>query len=231
MKKLIIFFLLLGLSFGVLSQPIYAQPPSGLVFSKNSSKTKKVALTFDDGPHPRYTHEILEILKEYDVTATFFVVGINAMRYPDAFAELAESNCEIGNHTYSHSNIRYAERGKIEREILECQNEIAKQSGKQPTLFRPPEGRFNQYLEETAACMNYRIILWSIDTKDWAHTPSDIIVHNVLNQLDHGDIILMHDYISGQNTTCDALRMLIPAIQSKGYEFVSVSELISGDAP
>ncbi len=230
MKKLIIWLLSLSVCMAFLIQPMYAVPSSNLVFSKNSSKTKKVALTFDDGPHPRYTHEILEILSKYGVTATFFVIGVNASRYPEALAELAASGCEIGNHTYSHSNIRYASKEQIEHEILNCQNELASRIGRTPTLFRPPEGRFNQYLEETVACMDYRIILWSIDTRDWAHTPSDVIVREVLHQLDHGDIILMHDYISGENTTCDALRILIPTLQSLGYEFVSVTELISGEA-
>ena len=230
MKKLLTFLLSCCLCLGVALLPISASEQSNLVFSKNSSKTKKVALTFDDGPHPRYTHEILEILRENGVTATFFVIGINATRYPEALAELAESGCEIGNHTYSHNCIRYAGKDEIEREILACQNEISNRIGQTPTLFRPPEGRFNLYLEQTVACMNYHIILWSIDTKDWAHTPADEIVTTVMKQLDHGDIILMHDYVSGKNTTCDALRALIPAIRAKGYEFVTVSELISGDA-
>lgn len=230
MKKLLIWFLSFALCTSFFIQPVQASSASNLVISKNSAKTKKVALTFDDGPHPRYTHKILEILEEYGVTATFFVVGINASRYPEALQELAESGCEIGNHTYSHNNIRYAEKEQVEHEILACQKELADRIGYTPTLFRPPEGRFNQYLEEAAVSMNYRIILWSIDTRDWAHTPSDTIVREVLKQLGHGDIILMHDYISGKNTTCDALRILIPTLQKMGYEFVNVSELISGDA-
>lgn len=229
MKRLFLGLLALTICASILISPVRATPPSNLVFSKNSKQEKKVALTFDDGPHPRYTHEILEILAEYDVPATFFVIGINASRYPEALAELAASGCEIGNHTYSHNNIRYASREQIEAEISECQSEIEAKTGITPTLFRPPEGRFNQYLEQTAANMDYRIILWSIDTKDWAHTPPDVIVQEALRQLEHGDIILMHDYISGQNTTCNALRALIPAIQARGYEFVTVSELINGD--
>ena len=76
------------------------------VFRKNTNAQKKVALTFDDGPHPRYTHRILEILKKYNVSATFFVLGVNVDNYPDAFCEIVESGCEIGNHTYSHKNIK-----------------------------------------------------------------------------------------------------------------------------
>ena len=231
MKKLLICLLIVALCTTFLLQSVGASPTSNLVFSKNSCKTKKVALTFDDGPHPRYTHEILAILKEYDVTATFFVVGVNASRYPEALEELAKSGCEIGNHTYSHNSIRYASQTQVEDEMLHCQREISTRTGITPTLFRPPEGRYNQSLEELAARMDYRIILWSIDTRDWAHTPSEVIVREVMNQLDHGDIILMHDYISGQNTTCAALRVLIPAILAKGYEFVTISELISGDEP
>ena len=229
MKRLFVIFMALCVCIGFLGRPMYVSVMSDLVFSKNDSKIKKVALTFDDGPHPRYTHQILEILAEYGVTATFFVIGINAERYPEAMAELASSGCEIGNHTYSHNSIQYAGQAQIEQELLDCQRQIFSQTGQTPTLFRPPEGRFNQSLEQAAACMNYRIILWSIDTKDWAHTPSQIIVREVLTQIEHGDIIFMHDYISGTNTTCDALRSLIPTLQSKGYEFVSVSELINGD--
>ena len=230
MKKTIIWVLLFALCVSFLIQPVSGTSPSNLVFSKNSAKTKKVALTFDDGPHPRYTPEILEILEEYGITATFFVIGINASRYPEAFEALVASGCEIGNHTYSHNTIRYASREQVEREILACQNEISSRNGNVPTLFRPPEGKYNQSLEEAVACMNYRIILWSIDTRDWAHTPPNVIVRDVLTQLDNGDIILMHDYISGKNTTCNALRILIPTLLKLGYEFVTVSELISGDA-
>ena len=229
MKRLFLAILSTVVCTSILISPIRATPQSNLVFSKSSKQEKKVALTFDDGPHPRYTHEILEILAEYDVPATFFVIGINASRYPEALTELARSGCEIGNHTYSHNTLRYASREQIEREISECQNEIRSKTGITPTLFRPPEGRFNQYLEAIALEMDYRIILWSIDTKDWAHTPADVIVKDVLQQLGNGDIILMHDYTSGENSTCRALRALIPAILAKGYEFVTVSELINGD--
>ena len=230
MKKLIVWIMALSLCVFFSVQPLQATSVSNLVLSKNSEKTKKVALTFDDGPHPRYTPEILSILAEYGITATFFVIGINALHYPEALDAIVASGCEIGNHTYSHNNLRYASREQVEQEITDCQNEIMSRTGRIPTLFRPPEGRFNCYLEDVAASEGFHIILWSIDTLDWAHTPPKEIVQRVLSQLDHGDIILMHDYTSGKNTTCDALRILIPALLDRGYEFVSVSQLISGDA-
>ena len=199
------------------------------VFSKNREKSKQVALTFDDGPHPRYTKQILSILEEFDVPATFFVVGINAYRYPDVLKEIVDAGCEIGNHTYSHCDMAHTTNSQVQDEILDCEEIIFQQTNQVPHLLRPPEGRFNTLVEEAAQTMNYQIILWSIDTKDWANTPSETIVKKVLKELDHGDIILMHDYVSGKNTTCEALRILIPQILEMGYEFVTVSELIGGD--
>ena len=196
------------------------------VFWKNSSAVKKVALTFDDGPHPRYTHSILQILREYGVTATFFVIGINVENYPDTFLELAESDCEIGNHTYSHKNLSEMNAEEINLELTMTEQVISKYSDIKPTLFRPPQGAFSQRVEAVASSLGYDIILWSIDTMDWAHNPPDRILLDVIEGLDDGDIILMHDYVSQTNTTCEALRRIIPKMLELGYEFVTVSELI-----
>lgn len=202
----------------------------GHVFAKNRDRIKKVALTFDDGLHPRYTPKILEILDEYHITATFFVIGTNVEYYPEALEAVAEAGCEIGNHTYSHTNLKNKSDSEIAEELQKCEEAIQKVTGQKPALIRPPEGAYRENLQKTARDMKYQIILWSIDTMDWAHNPADRIVSEALDSLCDGDIILMHDYTSGKNTTCDALRILIPAIQSRGFEFVTVSELIKGDA-
>ena len=115
------------------------------------------------------------------------------------------------------------------QELLHCQSVIQQLTGIRPTLFRPPEGIFSENLYGLTKEMQYQIVLWSIDTKDWAMNPSDAITQTVMSQLRGGDIILMHDYVSGGNTTCDALRAIIPQILSQGYSFVTVSELIKGD--
>ena len=196
------------------------------VFRANRSAAGKVALTFDDGPHPRYTHAILEVLREYGVTATFFVIGVNVENYPDSFCEIIESGCEIGNHTYSHKNVTSMSKADIERELSMTEAEIMKYTDKKPTLFRPPQGAYDARVEEITKVKGYDIILWSIDTLDWAHTPPDKISASVVSSLDRGDIILMHDYTSRGNSAIEALKRIIPQLLERGYEFVTVSELI-----
>ena len=196
------------------------------VFRANRAAVGKVALTFDDGPHPRYTHAILEVLREYGVRATFFVIGVNVENYPAAFEEIVESGCEIGNHTYTHKNVTAMSDEDIERELDMTEEAIIKRTSQRPTLFRPPQGAYDARVERIAEEREYDIILWSIDTLDWAHTPPDKISASVVSALDKGDIILMHDYTSHGNSACEALRVIIPRLLSLGYEFVTVSDLI-----
>ena len=196
------------------------------VFRANRAAVKKVALTFDDGPHPRYTHAILEVLREYGVTATFFVIGVNVENYPEAFKEIVDSGCEIGNHTYSHKNVASMSEREIEQELDMTERAIMKHTDKIPTLFRPPQGAYDARVEKITQERQYDIILWSIDTLDWAHTPPDKISASVVSMLDKGDIILMHDYTSRGNSACEALKRIIPQLLELGYEFVNVSDLI-----
>ena len=206
--------------------PVYASISYGGVFYNNPSKLKKVALTFDDGPHPRYTKQIIEILNEYSITATFFVIGVNAQIYPEALKEIASGGYELANHTFSHKSIKKMSSVELRNEILKCEQTIFELSGVKTNLFRPPEGACVPESKCASEALNYNTILWSIDTLDWAHTSPEIIAENVLTNLKDGDIILMHDYVSKPNTTCDALKILIPQILKQGYEFVTVSELI-----
>lgn len=201
----------------------------GHVYCRNSANAGKIALTFDDGPHPRYTEEILNILAEYQIRATFFIIGVNAENYPEHLKMIVDSGCEIGNHTYSHARINKMDRSAIQQEIEQCERTVFRLTGYHPCLFRPPEGVMSDTLSEVIKEMQYNIVLWSIDTLDWAMNPSENICQTVTDQLKGGDIILMHDYVSGGNTTCQALKKMIPLLLAKGYEFVTVSELINGD--
>ena len=219
-----IFLLIFTANSSVSAEEIY-----GKVYCRNAFCKGKIALTFDDGPHPRYTKEILSILKEYQVTATFFIIGINAINYPEDLQRIVDAGCEIGNHTYSHRHLKALSEEEMKRELSECEVAISQICGIIPQVFRPPQGMMNESLKRVSAEMGYRLILWSIDTKDWALTPTAEILGIVQNQIRGGDIILMHDYVSGGNTTCAALRLLIPRLLFCGYEFVTVSELIEGD--
>lgn len=193
----------------------------------DAAVSRKIALTFDDGPHPRYTDRILEILDEYGVTATFFIIGVNAENYPSSLKKIVKSGCEIANHSYSHIDMDKLSATEAENEIKRCEDAIVSLVGVKPTLFRPPRGKVSKSLPDVASRLGYNVVLWSIDTLDWSLLPSDKICSTVINNVHGGDIILMHDYVSGGNTTCDALRQFIPLLLSEGYEFVTVSELLS----
>lgn len=224
MKKLLCFICLILCVTGI-KLPVNAEN-SQIVFHKNQEKKNKIALTFDDGPHPRYTPQILDILDRYNVKATFFVIGKNLENYPSVLKRVYESGHEIGNHSYDHTNEKHFDESKITFEIEKCEELICEQIGVKPNLFRPPQGDYNLYSEKIASQKEYSIILWSIDTRDWEHLSPNKIMSVIDRQLVGGDIILMHDYTSGKNTTCDALEIIIPTLLSKGYEFVTVSELI-----
>lgn len=229
LKKVCAFFLLFSslMLFGRVSAS--AETMYGKVYCRNTQCQGKVALTFDDGPHPRYTKEILAILEEYHITATFFIIGVNAENYPQDLRRIVDAGCEIGNHTNSHRRMKDLSAEEIRSEITQCEDTVYRLCGVRPRVFRPPEGMMNDTVKQIVSEKGYQLVLWSIDTKDWALTPSNEIVATVKQQMRGGDIILMHDYVSGGNTTCASLRCMIPMLLARGYEFVTVSELIQGD--
>lgn len=188
---------------------------------------KNIALTFDDGPHPVYTPEILDILEEYGIRATFFTVGENVEWYNDVFRMEYEAGHEIGNHTYLHLNLRKLPYSSVCREIEQTEKLIYETVEYRTRYLRPPGGAFGNDMCRAAADMDYTVICWSVDTLDWAHTPSDKIAENVLENVKGGDIILFHDYVSGDSPTPEALRMIIPALLDEGYRFVTISELLN----
>lgn len=190
---------------------------------------KRVALTFDDGPHPRYTPQILDILKEYDVKATFFMVGSNADYHPELVERVLAEGHEIGNHTYNHYHTVNMKSEELTRDILACGEALARfTDGKAPKLFRPPEGVFNEDIKALCEKEGYTIVMWSVDTRDWAHTPIPDIVAGVRANVQDGAIILMHDFIGKKSPTPAALRQIIPMLQRSGYEFVTISRLLEG---
>lgn len=198
------------------------------IFIKNGSRDEKlIALTFDDGPHPKETNEVLDILDKYNVKGTFFVVGKHANWYSDPLIRAAKEGHEIGNHTFNHPDITSLNTDDIKKEIKDCEDTLVKLTGKKPTLFRPPYGSYKQdKLGKIANECGYKIILWTtIDAKDWKNPPSSQISHTITTNVQNGDIILLHDY--GTKNTVKALDIIIPTMMEKGYKFVTVSELIN----
>ncbi len=213
----------------LLSLPVRAAGREDVVYSWSSSG-KRIALTFDDGPHPTQTPEILDILSEYGIRATFFVIGQNAEWYGDCLSQVYAAGHEIGNHSFSHANLNNAGYEAVCREIEEAERLIGERIEYRPHLLRPPGGQMGEDLYRAAGERDYTVVCWSVDTLDWAHTPPETIAENVLANAEGGDIILFHDYVSGDSPTPAALRIIIPALLEKGYEFVTVSELIDGES-
>ena len=196
------------------------------IYHKNKNNYMKIALTFDDGPHPRYTPQILAILDEYNVKATFFTIGVNAINYPETMSAIIEHGHEIGNHTYSHPHVSCLNSETLREEVEKCESAIYGLTDYKTKLFRPPEGLIDADVRRVLRSLDYKVILWDIDTHDWAHTSSADIAKNVITNVTSGDIILMHDYIGYNSPTPEALKLFIPELIKKGYKFVVVSELI-----
>lgn len=199
------------------------------VFSKGSNNHKTIALSFDDGPHPQYTNEILDILKEYNIKATFFVLGLHAESYPDIILRQIEEGHEIGNHSYSHINMKKATKKEIIDEYDKTQKIVYSISNVKPTLFRPPYGNYNSQVVEVVSSDDSTIVLWTFyqDSKDWSNPGVEVIVNTTVTKAQSGDIILFHDYVYHKEShTIEALKILIPTLINEGYSFVTISELM-----
>ncbi len=209
-------------------EPIEAETDRDIVFYRKDNDRMEIALTFDDGPHPYYTPIILKILDEYDIKATFFMIGENVSYYPAAAEAVFDAGHEIGNHTHHHRGLKSMSDKDILMEIEGCEDALFSLAEYRPRFVRPPEGAMSDTVRQVVKDLNYRIILWDVDTHDWAHTPPEEICRHVLEEIDAGGIILMHDFIGHNSPTPAALRLLIPALLERGYHFVTVGELLDG---
>ena len=196
------------------------------VHAQDTESIKRIALTFDDGPHPKQTKQILDVLDKYNVKATFFVIGINVKNYPGIISEVINRGHEIGNHTYTHPHAAKLDREALRAQILDCEQEIFNQTGQSVHLFRPPEGAVSAPMRQMMHDLDYINVLWNLDTRDWAHTPPEEIARNILQNAKNGDIILMHDYIGYNSPTVQALELFLPQLIEQGFTFVTVGELL-----
>lgn len=187
---------------------------------------KRIALTFDDGPHPSLTPRILEILDRFGIQATFFMVGQNIIYYPEAAKMVIERGHEVGNHTFTHPHIAGLDERGIMDEISKCEDSLEELCEYRPHLLRTPQGAMTPSLEKCLQEEDYILVLWSLDTRDWEIKNTACVAQTVLSRVQAGDIILMHDYIGYHSKTPEALEIIIPKLLSQGYEFVTVSALL-----
>ena len=204
----------------------------GLVYWHGDINQPKVALTFDDGPNEPYTSEILDILKKCNIEATFFVLGKNVERYPDTARRIVKEGHAIGNHTYDHPYLLVQSKSHIKYEIQKAEQAIVAATNIRPHLFRSPYGVDNSWIYHTAKKFGYVTIEWSVTGNNGGkEIPPDKITKKILSEVKNGSIILLHDgdrLIKGadRRNIVKALPFIIESLQKKGYQFVTVSELL-----
>ncbi|RAP74402.1 polysaccharide deacetylase family protein [Paenibacillus montanisoli] len=189
---------------------------------------KLVALTFDDGPDDRFTPAILDILKAKKIRATFFTVGLQVKRHAKVMQRISREGSEIGNHSYAHKNLTKLDSGKIVEQIKWTDMLIDKQIGYVPRLVRAPYGAVSPQLKDIVKQNHRELIGWTVDTRDWEGSSVSQMRANVSKNTRNGGIILMHSFGNKYvNNTVQLLPLIIEDLQSKGYTFVTVSELLA----
>jgi peptidoglycan-N-acetylglucosamine deacetylase len=200
-------------------------------FLQGPTDQNRIALTFDDGPDPRFTEDVLDILNQYNVPATFFLMGSRAIAYPEIVERMNNEGHVIGNHTYFHPNlVKEGDIATLEREVTRTEDVLRDIIGYETSLFRAPYGFLYNELVEKLAEMQYSVIGWSVDSLDWQEDPPEVIASKVLDNVQPGAIILMHDgadWDGDRTNTIESLKQIIPSLQEQGYEFVTVPELLN----
>lgn len=186
----------------------------------------KIALTFDDGPHPYYTYQILDILEREGAKATFFVVGKQVEKHPDLLQAIDYTGNEVENHTFHHFKLTSLSPEEIISELKMTEDVIYKTIGKKPYYFRPPGGHYDSLVVRTAREKGEDIALWTVSGNDTDSVSSQNICTRIIDTIDRDGIILLH---SGVENTLEALPLLIRELKKKGYRFVTLSDLDKGN--
>ena len=193
--------------------------------AKLNKGEKVIALTFDDGPWPKWTEQILDILKKNNIKATFFWVGQVLQEYPQIAKKVVDDGHAIANHTWHHWYRRMDE-ATAASEIDRTADLIYKTTGAKTSIFRPPGGIINNGLVAYAQKKKYVIALWSSDSIDYRRLSPDKLIHNLLKNAKPGGILLMHDGGGDRSHTVKALPQLISELRKQDYKFVTLTELL-----
>jgi peptidoglycan-N-acetylglucosamine deacetylase len=220
---------------GLITEERFTVFPSPYVITRHGGADRKVALTFDDGPDPRYTPKILDALREAGVPATFFIVGLNGELHPELMRREISEGHEIGNHTFTHPNISTISPTQFQLELTATQRLLASAVGRHSLLFRPPYAvdaepeTIDQVRPiELAAARGYLVVGMQIDPDDWELPGVDNIVQRTVDEAERGEgnIILLHDAGGDRSQTVEAIPGIVAALHSRGFQFVTVSDLL-----
>ncbi len=193
---------------------------SGRLIVDGGEEQKKIALTFDDGPHPYYTEQLLDGLKERGVQVTFFVTGEHAKLHPDVIKRMKEDGHLIGNHTYSHMQLTSNNREEFKKQLILTNEVIEGITGEEVQYVRPPYGTWDKGFETE---LNMFPVLWTVDPLDWCSGNAACVTKKVVEKAEENDIILMHDYYE---TSVTAALQVVDKLQEDGFTFVTVEEIL-----
>jgi peptidoglycan-N-acetylglucosamine deacetylase len=193
--------------------------------------SKQIALTFDDGPNDPHTLNLLDILAKHHVIATFFLIGRYVRQRPEIAVEIAKRGHLIGNHTFTHPLLIFQSDSRVRQEILQCREAITDAVGEHSNFFRPPWGGRRPGIFGLVRQLGLEPIMWNVTGYDWNPPSSGYIEQKVSGKVRGGDVILLHDgghkaFGADRSRTVEAVSRLIPRYQSKGYEFVTVREMM-----
>lgn len=184
----------------------------------------QIALTFDDGPYTEMTEKYLEILDEYNVTATFFLQGTYIYKRPEYAQMIVDAGHEVGNHSWYHHDLTTKDDDFIDQDFAKSQAIFEEVLGVTPVLYRPAYGAYNSDVVSIAEAYGEITVTWNVDTEDWKETDLEALYEHIMKYGQSGAIILMHE---NKEITLEVLPMIIEDLQAKGYEFITVSEMIA----
>lgn len=196
-------------------------------YSRVATSLPFIALTFDDGPHPQNTPRLLDILKQRNVKATFYVVGTNVKRYPEIMRRIVAEGHEIGNHTVNHPNLSKMSDAGVRQELSATHDAVLAATGVPPRTLRPPYGAITAAQKSwIRRDFGYPSILWSVDPEDWKKPGSATVTSRLVSGASPGGILLVHDIHA---PTVDAIPATIDQLLARGFQFVTVTQLIAMD--
>ena len=193
-----------------------------------NSNSKTIALTFDDGPHPQYTPQVLSVLKRYNITASFFWLGNCVNRFPDIAKTVSEQGHWIGLHGYEHDSFPLLSPTQLKQSLEKTQIAIYNACNLSPEKVRdvrPPNGFFTPQTLHLFQQWNCRPVMWSVVPEDWVHPGVNVVVNRVIKQVKNGSLIVLHDGYFGGKDVAETINILIPRLLQEGYEFVTVDIL------
>lgn len=201
---------------------------TGKIIWEVPTEEKVIALTFDDGPSPTFTPQILDILNRFDAKATFFVIGEQAEKFPDIVKQEAFEGHSIGNHMYTHKQVSKMSLNELINNLRRADQLILSLTGKSPHFFRPPDGYYDETIVKAAESLDYHVVIWTWgkDTKDWSNKLASSIAQQIIKDIKNGDIILFHDQGGDRSNTVESLKILLPILKEDGYNFVTIDELM-----